>query len=102
MADAYEGLAEKTELSYEEALALKEVIRKRNEIREPVETRKPNETRKVDDPLPDLIRWRVTTRLSNVQAVDFLNEPPRTRPDEAVVTSRPDGKVDIYFIGSGW
>jgi hypothetical protein len=29
MADEYERLAEKTELSYEEALALKEEIRKR-------------------------------------------------------------------------
>jgi hypothetical protein len=86
MPDEYERLAEKTELSYKEALALKEEIRKR-----------------VGELAADLgrpARWHVATRMSALEAVTFLNAPPPTRPGEASVTSRPDGKVDIYWFGS--
>jgi hypothetical protein len=89
MADEYERLTEKTELSYEEALALKEEIRKREETREKF--------------VADLVhpaRWHVTTRMTAFQAASFLNAPPLTRPGEASVTNRPDGTVDIYWFGT--
>jgi hypothetical protein len=85
MADAYEGLAEKTELSYEEALALKEEIRKRTE------------TPPAGDPHVIPARWNIATRLTNTEAVNFLNATPQTQPGEVSVTSRSDGKVDIYW-----
>jgi hypothetical protein len=86
MADEYERLADKTELSYEEALSLKEAIRKR-----------------VGELASDLgrpARWHVATGMSALEAVTFLNALPATRPGEASVTSRPDGSVDIYWFGS--
>ena len=73
MADDYERLAEKTELTYEEALALKKEMVKRLEI---------------DETLAD-----------KSEAVNFLNQPPPTLPGEASVTNRPDGTVDIYWYG---
>ena len=86
MAYEYEQIAEKAELSYEEALAFKEEIRKRTEIPEPV-----------DDPHVIPARWHVATKLTNTEAVVFLNATPQTQPGEASVTSRSDGKVDIYW-----
>jgi hypothetical protein len=87
MVDDYERLAEKTELSYEEALALKEEIRKRGQIGE------------IGADLVYPARWRVVTRMSNFEAASFLNAPPPTLPGEASVTNRPDGTVDIYWFG---
>jgi hypothetical protein len=87
MTDDYERLAEMTELSYEEALALKEEIRKRGQIGEIGG----------DRVHPD--RWHVVTRMRNFEAVTFLNAPPPTLPGEASVTNRPDGTVDIYWFG---
>ena len=88
MADDYERLAEKTELTYEEALALKKEMVKRLEV---------------DETLADLVHpatgWRVATRMTKSEAVNFLNEPPPTPPGEASVTNRPDGTVDIYWYG---
>jgi len=88
MADDYERLAEKTELTYEEALALKKEMVKRHEI---------------DETLADLVHpaagWRVATRMTKSEAVNFLNQPPPTLPGEASVTNRPDGTVDIYWYG---
>jgi hypothetical protein len=88
MADDYERLAEKTELSYEEALALKEEIRKRGESGE-----------LVADLVHPATGWRVATRMNKSEAVNFLNAPPPTKPGEASVTNRPDGTVDIYWYG---
>jgi hypothetical protein len=87
MADEYERLAEKTEMSYDEALALKEEIRKRGQIGE------------IGADLVHPARWRVITRMSNFEAANFLNAPPPTLPGEASVTNRPDGTVDIYWFG---
>jgi hypothetical protein len=87
MADEYERLGEKTELSYEEALALKEELRKRGENGE------------LAFDLVHPARWHVTTKLDLFEAVSFLNAPPATRPGEASVTNRPDGKVDVYWFG---
>jgi hypothetical protein len=87
MADEYERLAEKTELSYEEALALKEEIRKRGQIGE------------IGADVHHSAGWHVVTRMSNFDAVNFLNAPPRTLPGEANLTTRPDGTVDIYWFG---
>ena len=87
MADEYERLTEKTELSYEEALALKEEMRKRGENGELA---------------ADLVhpsKWHVATKMSNTEARNFLNAPPLTRPGEGMVTNRPDGKVDVYWWG---
>ena len=88
MSDEYERLADKTELSYEEALALKEEMRKLEEIPER---------------LADLVHpaegWRIATRMSPTEAVNFLNAPPASKPGEASVTNRPDGTVDIYWYG---
>jgi hypothetical protein len=86
MADDYERLADKTELSYEEALALKEEVRRRNETEVPV---------------ADLVhpaRWHAVTRIDMFAALSFLNAPPLTRPGEAMVTNRPDGTVNIYWF----
>ena len=61
IADDYERLAEKTELTYEEALALKKEMVKRLEI---------------DETLADLVHpatgWRVATRMTKSEAVNFL------------------------------
>jgi hypothetical protein len=87
MADEYQHLAEKTELSYEEALGLKEEIRKRGQIGE------------IGADRVHPAMWRVVTRMSNVEAASFLNASPPTLPGEASVTNRPDGTVDIYWFG---
>ena len=69
MADDYERLAEKTELTYEEALALKKEMVKRLEI---------------DETLADLVHpatgWRVATRMTKSEALKFLE---RTATDAA-------------------
>jgi hypothetical protein len=88
MADEYERLAEKTELSYEEALALKKEIRRLQEI-----------GGSAFDLVHPALGWRLATRLNGSEAVNFLNAPPLTRPGEASVTNRPDGMVDIYWYG---
>jgi hypothetical protein len=87
MANKYDRLAEKTELSYEEALALKE------------ETRKRGENGELAADLVHPARWHVSTRMDAFQALTLLNAPPLTRPGEASVTNRPDGKVDICWFG---
>ena len=56
MADEYERLSEKTELSYEEALALKEEMRKRGENGE------------LAADLAHPSRWQLATRMSNSEA----------------------------------
>ena len=70
------------------ALALKKEMVKRHEI---------------DETLADLVHpaagWRVATRMTKSEAVNFLNQPPPTLPGEASVTNRPDGTVDIYWYG---
>jgi hypothetical protein len=86
--DEYERLAEKIELSYEEALAFKEQIRRRAETGETA-----------FDLVHPALGWRVATRLNTSEAVNFLNAPPLTGPGEASVTNRPDGRVDIYWYG---
>jgi len=74
-------------LIYEEALALKKEMVKRLEG---------------DETLADLVHpatgWRVATRMTKSEAVNFSNEPPR-RCQEASVTNRHDGTVDIYWYG---
>jgi hypothetical protein len=85
VADEYERLAEKTELSYEEALTLKEEVRKRAEPGEFEER----------GTLPG--RWHVILKMNSTQARNFLNATPITPPGEAMVTNRPDGNVDIYL-----
>jgi hypothetical protein len=89
MANEYKRLTEKAELTYEEALALKEEIQRREE----------NRTELAAD-LIHPARWHITTRMSALQAVSFLNAPPLTQPGEACVTSRPDGTVDVYWFGT--
>jgi hypothetical protein len=88
MAHEYERLAEKTEVSYEEAIALKEEIRKRDENGE------------LAADLVHPARWRVITKMNNFEAASFLNAPPLTRPGEGMVTNRSDGKVDVYWWGA--
>jgi chromosome segregation and condensation protein ScpB len=88
MADDYERLAEKTELTYDEALALKKEMLKREE----------NEQTHADLVHP-AAGWRVATRMTKSEAVNFLNESPPTLPGEASVTNRADGTVDIYWYG---
>jgi hypothetical protein len=88
MADEYERLTEKTELTYEEALALKKELRKRDDIGE-----------LAADLVHPALGWRVATRMNRSEAVNFLNQPPLTQPGEASVTNRPDGTVDIYWFG---
>ena len=86
MADDYERLVEKTELSYEEAVALKEEMRKREESGVLV---------------ADLVhpaRWHIVSRTDGFAAASFLNTAPLTRPGEGMVSNRPDGKVDIYWF----
>ena len=87
MADEYERITEKIELSYEEALAVKEEMRKREENGELAAN------------LVHPSRWLVATKMSNFEAASFLNASPLTRPGEGMVTNRPDGKVDVYWWG---
>jgi hypothetical protein len=90
--DEYERLAEKNELSYEEAVALKDEIRRRGETGEPFP----------DVVLPPSLRgWFVTTVADHVGAVEFLNRPPQQQPGEASVTSLPNGMVDVYYFLRG-
>ena len=88
MADELERLAQKSELNYEEALALKEQIRRREE-----------NGQLAADLVHPALGWRVATRMNKSEAVNFLNAPPQTKPGEASVTNRPDGTVDIYWYG---
>jgi hypothetical protein len=88
MADDYERLTEKAELSYEEALALKGEMRKRE---------------KTGELAADLVHpamWHISVVADIFQAVTLLNAPPRTQPGEASVTNRPDGMVDVYWFGA--
>ena len=52
-----------------------------------------------EGPLADLVHpatgWRVATRMTKSEAVNFLNEPPPTLPGEASVTNRPDSERSI-------
>jgi hypothetical protein len=74
-----EETAEKTELTYEEALALKEDLAGR--------------------PAPPAgVGWRVTQMPDARAAAAFLNRPPRQGAGEASMTNRPDGQVDVYFF----
>lgn len=86
MADDYERLVEKTELSHEEALALKEEMRKREEYGE------------LAADLVHPARWHVVSRMDAFAAASFLNTSPLTRPGEGMVSNRPDGMVDIYWF----
>jgi hypothetical protein len=88
MADDYERLADKTELSYEEALMLKEEMRKRGE------------RGGLTDDLAHPARWHVVSRTDSFAAASFLNAPPLTRPGEGMVSNRPDGMVDIYWFAA--
>jgi hypothetical protein len=70
MADDYERLADKIELSYEEAVALKEEMRKREESGVLV---------------ADLVhpaRWHIVSRTDGFAAASFLNTSPLTRPEK--------------------
>jgi hypothetical protein len=86
MADDYERLADKTELSHEEALALKEELRKRDEDGE------------LAADLVHPARWHVVSRMDSFAAASFLNTSPLTRPGEGMVSNRSDGMVDIYWF----
>ena len=45
-------------------------------------------------------RWQLATRMSKQpKHRNFLNAPPLTRPGEGMVTNRPDGTVDVYWLG---
>lgn len=101
VADEYERLAEKAELSYEEALTLKEEVRKRAE---------PGE---FEERGTLLGRWHVILKMNSTQARNFLNATPITPPGEgdgdessrrecgylppvAVVTNQPDRIMNVY------
>jgi hypothetical protein len=88
MADDYERLADKTELSYEEALALKEEMQKRVE------------DGGITDDLAHPAMWHVVSRTDRFAAASFLNMAPLTRPGEGMVSNRPDGMVDIYWFAA--
>jgi len=86
MADDYESLAEKAELTYEEAIALKEEIQKRGAKGQPMA-----------DVVSPSKKWQLTIRLSPNLVPGFLNTPPAQGPGEAIVNYRPDGQLDVYF-----
>ena len=86
MADDYERLADKIELSHKEALALKEEMRKREEYGE------------LAADLVHPARWHVVSRMDSFEAASFLNQSPLTQPGEGMVSNRSDGKVDIYWF----
>lgn len=86
MADDYERLADKIELSYEEAVALKEEMRRRGE------------TGELAFDLVHPARWHGVRRMDLFAALSFLNTAPLTRPGEGMVSNRPDGMVDIYWF----
>jgi len=75
----------KTELSYEEALALKDELQKRQEIQE------------VAADHVGLV-WKVFTSPDMFKATNFLNTSPVTPAGHAIVTNRADGKVDVYWL----
>ena len=87
MADEYERLAEKTELSLRRSSRPQEGIA--HTRRAPEKSFSTWYTRRLG--------WRVATRMNRSEAVNFLNAPPLTQPGEASVTNRSDGTVDIYW-----
>ena len=90
MADEYESLAEKNELTYEEAIALKEEIQKRRESGQ-----------LAADVVLAPGKWHATPIRNAEIAVGFVNRDPAQGPGEVSMTNRPDGWVDCYwrFIG---
>jgi hypothetical protein len=86
MADDYERLTDKIELSPVEALALKEELRKRGE------------TGELAFDLVHPARWHTVSRMDSFAVASFLNTAPLTRPGEGMVSNRPDGMVDIYWF----
>jgi hypothetical protein len=88
MADDYERLAEMTELTYEQALALKKEY-----------GQAPRDRRDACRPGASRDGMACSNANDQVEAVNFLNQPPPTLPGEASVTNRPDGTVDIYWYG---
>lgn len=86
MDDEYERLADKIELSHQEALALKEGMRKRGE------------RGGLTDDLVHPARWHVVSRMDAFAAGSFLNTSPLTRPGEGMVSNRADGMVDVYWF----
>jgi hypothetical protein len=88
MADDYESLAEKTELTYEEAIALKEEIQKRGD-----------QVQFAADVVLPPKKWNLTIALSPNEAAAFLNTTPAQGPGEAMVNYRPSGQLDVYWYG---
>jgi hypothetical protein len=86
-------MAEETELTYEEALALKEDLAGRPAPPEGLPLEGPGE------PPGALARiWRVTQAPDAGAAAALLNRPPRQGAGEASMTNLPNGRVEVYFF----